>query len=56
VSARASTRAGELDRVRAELAARGRTFVTVAVEVVDEGGAVVLAAGVEWFIARSDEG
>jgi acyl-coenzyme A thioesterase PaaI-like protein len=55
VSARASTQASELDRVRAELAARGRTRVTVAVEVVDEGGTVVMAAGVEWFIARGDE-
>jgi hypothetical protein len=33
---------------------RGRVLVTVAVEVIDEGGTVVLTAGVEWFIARSE--
>jgi hypothetical protein len=41
-----------LERVPAEVRERGRALVTVAVEVIDEEGVVVLTAGVEWFIAR----
>lgn len=36
----------------AELAARGRVSASVPIEVVDDGGTVVLTAVVEWFIAR----
>jgi acyl-coenzyme A thioesterase PaaI-like protein len=53
VSARASVPLGELERVPAEVRNRGRTLVNVVVEVIDEGGTVVLTAGVEWFIARA---
>ena len=35
---------------RAELAAKGRAFTTVDVELRDESGACTLCASVEWFI------
>jgi acyl-coenzyme A thioesterase PaaI-like protein len=54
VSARASVEPGAAEKALADLAARGRTRVMVAVEVVDEGGGVVLSAAVEWYIARAD--
>jgi acyl-coenzyme A thioesterase PaaI-like protein len=54
VSARAAVEPGTAEQALADLAARGRSRVTVAVEVVDEAGAVVLAAAVEWFFARTD--
>jgi acyl-coenzyme A thioesterase PaaI-like protein len=53
VSARASAPPEELERVPVEVRDRGRALVNVAVEVIDEGGTVVLTAGVEWLIARS---
>jgi acyl-coenzyme A thioesterase PaaI-like protein len=52
VSGRCAVPPGEVDRWLQELAARGRVSATTPVEVVDEGGAVVLSATVEWFIAR----
>jgi acyl-coenzyme A thioesterase PaaI-like protein len=52
VSARASAPPEKLERVPVEVRDRGRALVNVAVEVIDEGGTVVLTAGVEWFIAR----
>ena len=55
VSARCPVPAEEVGRWAAELAARGRVSAPVAVEVVDTGGAVVLTAVVEWFIARGRE-
>jgi acyl-coenzyme A thioesterase PaaI-like protein len=56
VSARASAGTGELERARAELAARGRAFVTVAVEVIDEAGTLAVSAEVDWFITRAGPG
>jgi acyl-coenzyme A thioesterase PaaI-like protein len=53
VSARAAVADGEVARWAAELAARGRVSAAVPVEVVDGAGVVVLAATVEWFIARA---
>jgi hypothetical protein len=53
VSARCPVEGAEVERWSAELAARGRVLVPVAVEVVDSAGVVVLSAVVEWFIARS---
>ena len=55
VSGRCAVPPGEVDRWLQELAARGRVSATTPVEVVDEGGAVVLSATVEWFIARAAE-
>ena len=54
VSARAAVAAEVVAEWSAELAARGRVLAPVAVEVVDAGGAVVMSAVVEWFIARAD--
>jgi acyl-coenzyme A thioesterase PaaI-like protein len=53
VSARASIPPEQVAQWSAELAARGRVSASVPVEVVDAGGVVVLAAVVEWFIARA---
>jgi acyl-coenzyme A thioesterase PaaI-like protein len=41
-----------LNQLRAELAAKGRAFINVAVELHDETGAHTLSAAVEWFITR----
>ena len=41
-----------LDRFRAELAVKGRAFLSIAVELHDETGARTLSASVEWFITR----
>lgn len=38
----------------AELAAKGRTFITVDVELRDESGGCTLCASVEWFITRAE--
>ena len=55
VAARASAEAADLARLTADLAAKGRALVRVAVEVVDEGQAVALSAVVEWFVSRGPE-
>lgn len=39
-----------LDQLRADLAAKGRVLISIAVEVRDESGAHTLSATVEWFI------
>lgn len=39
-----------VNSARAELTAKGRTFITVDVELRDESGACTLSASVEWFI------
>ncbi len=41
-----------LEQVRADLAAKGRAMISVAVELHDESGAHTLSATVEWFITR----
>lgn len=41
-----------LEKVRADLEARGRATVTVEVELYDESDAHTLSATVEWFITR----
>lgn len=53
IAARCAVPPAEIDRWRTELAARGRVLASVAVEVVDGAGVVVLSAVVEWFIARA---
>lgn len=52
VSARVGVSQEEVDRWKAELAARGRVSAQVPVEVVDAADTVVMAASVEWFITR----
>jgi acyl-coenzyme A thioesterase PaaI-like protein len=42
-----------LDQLRADLAAKGRALVSVAVELHDESGVHTLSATVEWFIVRA---
>jgi len=41
-----------LDRLQAELAAKGRALISVSVELHDESGAHTLTATVDWFISR----
>jgi len=41
-----------LSQLRADLAAKGRALIAVAVELHDESGAHTLSAAVEWFITR----
>ncbi|MFZ2280914.1 MAG: DUF4442 domain-containing protein [Prosthecobacter sp.] len=41
-----------LDQLRADLAAKGRAIISVAVELHDESGAHTLSATVEWFITK----
>jgi hypothetical protein len=53
VSARVSVGDDVLGRTVAELVARDRAFVTVAVVVDDEPGTTALNADVEWFIGRA---
>jgi hypothetical protein len=54
------SRLGELGdamaECRAALASRGRALIAVPVDVFDASGAHVLAASVEWFLARRDPG
>ena len=48
----ATTCGEEVEKARAELEAKGRVLLSVAVEVHDETGAHTLSATVEWFITR----
>lgn len=50
-----SMEAGAIEQLHAELAAKGRAIVSVAVELHDESGAHTLSASVEWFIARATQ-
>lgn len=52
LTSRASVQDGALDRAADELARRGRTFITVTVEVHDESGGHTLSAVVEWFLQK----
>lgn len=51
ISAKASVKAGELEKTKAELAEKGRALVSVNIEVLDEAGTIALTAAFEWFIA-----
>lgn len=53
VTSTATTPPEAIEQVRADLAAKGRALISVAVELHDESGAHTLSASVEWFIARS---
>lgn len=54
VHARAGLSAGSREEFLAELTARGRARLEVSVQVEDAAGSVVLAATIEWFIARRE--
>lgn len=41
-----------LEQLRADLAAKGRAIVSIAVELHDESGAHTLSATIEWFITK----
>ncbi|MCD6050222.1 MAG: thioesterase [Verrucomicrobia bacterium] len=45
-----------LAALRADLAAKGRTLISVTVELHDESGAHTLSATVEWFITKIPPG
>ena len=53
VSARCKVPPAEVVKWLQELSSRGRVSASIPVEVVDEAGAVVMSAVVEWFIAQS---
>jgi acyl-coenzyme A thioesterase PaaI-like protein len=48
----ANAAANGLTRLDAELATKGRSLVTVSVELHDQSGVRVLSATIEWFIQR----
>ena len=48
----ASTPPETLEQLRADLAAKGRAIVSIAIEIHDESGAHTLSATVEWFLTR----
>ena len=52
ISAKANMAANEIERIKNELSAKGRTLATVAVDVIDEAGTLALTAAFEWFIAK----
>ncbi len=47
-----STPLAAMEQLRADLAARGRAIVSIAIELYDEFEAHTLSATVEWFITR----
>ena len=47
-----STLPEALEQLHADLAAKGRAMISVAVELHDESGAHTLSATVEWFMTR----
>lgn len=54
VTSTVSTPTEVIDRLRADLATKGRAMVSIAVELHDESGAHTLSATVEWFITVID--
>jgi acyl-coenzyme A thioesterase PaaI-like protein len=52
VTSTVTTAPGAIERLREELAGKGRASISVAVELRDESGVHVLTAAVEWFMAR----
>jgi acyl-coenzyme A thioesterase PaaI-like protein len=52
VTSTVSTPPEALQQLSADLAAKGRGIISVAVELHDESGAHTLSATVEWFITR----
>ena len=52
VTSKASAAPEALAQLAADLAAKGRALISVAVELHDESGTHALSASVEWFIQR----
>ncbi len=52
----ASTAAGALDQIKADLTLKGRAFVSINVELHDESGAHTLSAVVDWFMRPAADG
>jgi acyl-coenzyme A thioesterase PaaI-like protein len=52
VTSTVSTPPETVEQLRADLAAKGRAMITIAIELHDESGAHTLSATVEWFITR----
>jgi len=52
VTSTVTTPPQSLESFRADLAAKGRAIISIAVELHDESGAHTLSATVEWFITR----
>lgn len=42
-----------LDQLRADLVAKSRALISIAVEIHDESGTHTMSASVEWFVTRS---
>lgn len=53
VSARCVAKLDEISHWAGELATRGRLSAVIPMEVVDEGGVIVMSAVVVWFIAKA---
>jgi hypothetical protein len=47
-----STPSEAVERLRADLAAKGRALISIAVELHDQSGAHTMSATIEWFITR----
>jgi acyl-coenzyme A thioesterase PaaI-like protein len=54
VTSKASAAPATLTQFEADLAAKGRALVSIAVELHDESGTHALSATVEWYIKRLD--
>jgi hypothetical protein len=52
ITSTVSTPPEALDHLRAELTAKSRAIISIAVELHDESGAHTLSAAVEWFITQ----
>ena len=52
VTSTVSTPPESLERLREDLAAKGRAIISVTIELHDESGAHTLSATVEWFVTR----
>ena len=53
VTSTVSTPTEAIDRLRTDLATKGRAMISIAVELHDESGAHTLSATVEWFITQA---
>lgn len=56
ISARGAIPVADRDNLLADLSARGRASIRIAVEVLDEAGQPCLSASVEWFITFHSSG
>jgi len=55
IHSRIGTMGDSMADFRAELAARGRAFIAIPIDVFDASGAHALGARIEWFVSRSEE-